>query len=191
MMRRPNLSAHPFLDVRPVWVAGGALAVVALVLSTVSVAELVRERRTERAAAAKLTQLQARRTELTAKVEAANRKLAAVPWKKLQGETESLQGVVARRRLVWSQLLGDLERVVPWDIRLVSIAPTVGKEGEVRVAISGIATGREAWLKLLAVLFTDRSFSDPLPSSEDAPSASNSQGYKFVLAVNYWPGGRP
>jgi hypothetical protein len=189
-MRRPNLSAHPFLDVRPVWVAGGALAVVALVLSTVSLGELVRERRTERAAAARLGQLQAKRTELAAKVEADNRKLAAVNWKKLQLETESLQDVVARRKLVWSQLLADLERVVPWDIRLVSIAPTVAKEGNVRVAIAGIATGREAWLKLVAVLFTDRSFSDPLPSSEEAPSASNSQGYKFQLTVNYWPGRR-
>jgi len=189
-MRRPNLSAHPFLDVRPVWVAGGALAVVALVLSTVSLSEILRERRTERAAAARLGELKAKRTELAAKVEAGNRKLAAVSWKKLQFETESLQGVVARRSLIWSQLLGDLERVVPWEIRLVSIAPTIGKEGNVRVAISGIATGREAWLKLLAVLFTDRCFSDPLPSSEEAPSASNSQGYKFQLTVSYWPGGR-
>jgi hypothetical protein len=189
-MRRPNLSTHPFLDVRPVWVAGGALAVAALVLTGVSVGELVRERRTEKDAVTKLGQLQAKRTELTAKVEADNRQLAAVSWKKLQLETQSLQDVVARRKLVWSQLLADLERVVPWDIRLVSITPTVSKEGEVRVAISGVATGREAWLKLLAVLFTDRSFSEPLPSAEEAPSASNSLGYKFQLTLRYWPGGQ-
>ena len=188
--RRPNLAAHPFLDVRPVWVAGAVLAVAALVLTGVSVGDLVRERRTERDAAAKLARLQAKRAELGAQVEAANRRLAAVGWKKLQLETNSLQNVVARRRLVWSQLLADLERVVPWDIRLVSIIPAVSPDGDVRVAISGIATGREAWLKLLAVLFTDRRFSDPLPTGEEVPSASNSQGYKFQLSFRYWTEGR-
>jgi Tfp pilus assembly protein PilN len=123
-------------------------------------------------------------------VEAANRRLAAVSWKKLQFETASLQDVVARRRLVWSQLLADLERVMPREIRLVSIMPSVSREGNARVAISGVATSREAWLKLLAVLFTDRKFSDPMPSSEEAPSASNSQGYKFQLTFTYLAEGR-
>ena len=50
---------------------------------------------------------------------------------------------------------------------------------------------REAWLKLLAVLFTDSKFSDPLPRSEEAPSATNGKGYQFDLTVRYWSGGRP
>ena len=98
---------------------------------------------------------------------------------------------MARRKLVWSQLLADLERVVPWDIRLVSITPSVAKDGSVQIGLDGVATGRDAWLKLLAVLFADPKFSDPLPRSEEAPSASNGQGYRFSLTVRYWPEGRP
>ena len=37
--------------------------------------------------------------------------MTAVGWKKLQVETAAMQDVVARRRLVWSQLLADLEPV--------------------------------------------------------------------------------
>ncbi len=190
-MHRPNLAARPFLDVRPVWVAGGLLAFAGLVLTGVSLGELLHEHRAEKNAAATLAGLQAKRTELAEKVAADNRELAAVSWKKLQFETDSLRQVVSRRGLVWSQMLADLERIVPWDVRLVSIVPAVDKGGEVKLALSGIATGRQAWLKMVSVLFTDRSFSDPLPSGETAPSATNSQGYRFELTVTYWPKGRP
>ena len=190
-MTRPNLASSPFLDVRPVWLTGAVLVVLALTLSTVSLTELVAARRREASAAELLGQTQSRRAELAARVERGNRELAAVPWKKLQQETTSMQVVVGRHKLVWSQLLVDLERVVPWDVRLVQITPAVDKKGAIQVGVRGLTTGREAWLRLLAVLFTDSRFSDPLPRSEEAPSATNAKGYEFDLTVRYWPGGRP
>ena len=96
-------------------------------------------------------------------METNNRKLAGVRWKALQAETVAMQEVVARRTLVWSQLLAEFERLVPWDVRLLSIAPTIDKNGSVLVGLSGVAASREAWLKLVALLFVDRKFSEPLP----------------------------
>jgi len=190
-VRRPNLAAKPFLDVRPVWLTGAVLATMALVLTGLSLAEFVRARGRELAAADVLRRTQARRAELAAQVEAGNRELAAVSWKKLQLETSSLQVVVGRRKLVWSQLLADLERVTPWNVRLVSINPTVDKDGRVHLELQGLATDRAGWLKMLAVLFTDSNFSEPLPKSEEAPSPTNGKGYRFLLSVRYWPEGRP
>jgi hypothetical protein len=190
-MRRPNLASSQFLDVRPVIVFGASLALVALVLTGISLGELVQARGKERAYAVALRRTDARRTELVTAVEGVNRRLAGVAWKKLQVETTAMEGVVARRKLVWSQLLADLERVVPWDVRLLSINPSVDQNGSVVVVLNGVATGREAWLKLLAVLFTDRRFSDPVPNSEEAPSATNGLGYRFQLTTRYWPEGRP
>ena len=191
MRGRPNLASSPLLDVRPVLVVGGALALVAVVLTGISLGEFIRARGTEKAAASALVRLQARRAELAAKVEATNRKLAGVGWKALQVETAAMQEVVARRTLVWSQLLAEFERLVPWDIRLVSIAPTIDKNGTVLVGLSGVAVSREAWLKLVALLFVDPKFSEPLPTAEESPSANNGQGHRFSLTVRYWPGGRP
>jgi hypothetical protein len=190
-MHRPNLASTQFLDARPVLVAGAALAVVALALSAISLGEVFRAHGREKNYAATLQRLETRRSELVTQVEQANRQLADVGWKKLQTETTALTGVVARRKLVWSQLLADLERVIPWDVRLVNITPSVDKDGSVLINLTGVATGREAWLKLLAALFTDPKFSDPMPRSEEAPSATNGQGYRFTLSVHYWPGGRP
>lgn len=191
MKQRPNLASNPQLDVRPVLVAGVALGLVAVVLTAISLSGFIRARGTEKAAESALVRLQARRTELVTKVETINRKLAGVRWKALQAETVAMQEVVARRTLVWSQLLAEFERLVPWDVRLLSIAPTIDKNGSVLVGLSGVAASREAWLKLVALLFVDRKFSEPLPTSEESPSATNGQGHRFSLTVRYWPEGRP
>ena len=191
MKQRPNLASNPQLDVRPVLVAGVALGLVAVVLTAISLSGFIRARGTEKAAESALVRLQARRTELVTKVETIDRKLAGVRWKALQAETVAMQEVVARRTLVWSQLLAEFERLVPWDVRLLSIAPTIDKNGSVLVGLSGVAASREAWLKLVALLFVDRKFSEPLPTSEESPSATNGQGHRFSLTVRYWPEGRP
>ena len=189
-MKRPNLAASPFLDTRPVWVTGCALAVAALSLSVASLFDFVAVRGREKAVVESFRRVQVRRAEVVRQVETRNRRLAAVSWKQLQLETASVQGVVARRQLVWSVLLGDLERVVPWNVRLTQITPRVDKTGAIEVQLEGLATDREAWLKLVAILFADSKFSDPLPRFEEAPSAGNLKGYRFALDVRYRPEGR-
>ncbi len=189
-MRRPNLASNQFLDVRPVVVVAAVLTLAALGLTAVSLAEFFRARGREKEYAGALARMESRRSELVAKVEQTNRQMAAVGWKKLQAETAAMQEVVARRALVWSQLLADLERTIPWDVRLTSIVPTIDKDGSVVVGLTGIATGRPAWLKLLARFFTDPKFSKPIPNNEEAPSATNGLGYRFQLTVHYWPEGR-
>jgi hypothetical protein len=190
VIERPNLASRPFLDSRPVWVAGGALAVIALVLTGVNLWELVSAQGAERALEAEERTLRTRYAELTVGVEAADRRLAAVGWRQLEADATTMQEVVARRQVAWSRLLVDLERVVPWDARLVSVVPTIDDKGVVVVSLTGVATGRDAWLRLLGRCFADASFSEPVPSSEEAPSASNTLGYRFQLRVRYWPEGR-
>jgi Tfp pilus assembly protein PilN len=190
-MQRPNLAGKPFLNTRPVWLAGIVMAVVALILSAISITDAFTAHSSERLQAQKLQSLLATRAELLKKIDAANRDLARVPWKKLQVETSSLQGVVARRQLSWSTLLVDLEQVLPWDTRLTSIRPSILENGGIGLSLAGVAATRQAWLHLIAVLFTDPRFSDPVPLSEEAPASSGIQGYVFQLKVTYWPGGRP
>lgn len=190
MIQRPNLAKQRFLDTRPVWLAAGALAVIAVVLTGLSVRELVSVQGDERALRARLESLVEKRARLRTEVEAANRHLATVPWKKLRTEATSLATVVAQRNFLWSVLLADLEHLLPWNTRLVSISPTFEKEGPISIALTGIATDRAAWLQLLARCFVDPHFSTPVPASETAPGATNAQGYRFQFSVTYFPEGR-
>jgi Tfp pilus assembly protein PilN len=191
VIERPNLARRPFLDSRPVWVAGGVLAAIAVVLTGVNLWEFVSAQGAERALEAEERSLRTRYAALEAEVQAADRRLAAVSWRRLEADVRTMQEVVARRRVAWSRLLVDLERVVPWDVRLVSIVPMVDDNGAVQVTLTGVATGRDAWLRLLGRCFADSSFSEPVPGSEEAPSAGNTLGYRFQLRVRYWPEGRP
>jgi hypothetical protein len=102
-----------------------------------------------------------------------------------------MQQLVVQRAALWTSLFADLERVLPWDTRLLSITPQTGEGGEILVSLSGVAADRTAWLKLLGRFFTDSRFSDPIPRSEEAPGEQNAVGYKFTLLVRYWPEGRP
>ena len=190
-MRRPNLARERFENGRPVWVLGGVLAFLAAILSVVTLVEVLGVRGVEQTQLKRVDQLQAQRLKLQQAVTASNRQLASIGWRKLQTEVETLQGVVARRQVSWSRMLADLERVVPWDVRLVSISPGIQKDGGMRLQLQAIAVSRGAWLSLLARLFSDPQFSDPVPEVEESPVSSGAQGYVVALSVRYWPEGRP
>jgi len=190
-MQRPNLAARPFEDSRPVWLTAGALGALALVFSLASIAEFVSAHGAERSLTERLDQLEKSRKELVAEVDSTNRELQRVSWSQLTLESESLGKVLAGRGFSWSQLLSDLERVLPWDARLTSVAPRLREKGGVEISLVGLAASREGWLRLIARLFADERFSDPLPLSEEAPASTGGLGYKFQLRVRYWPEGRP
>jgi type IV pilus assembly protein PilN len=191
VIRRPNLASRPFLDTRPVTAVGVALAIVAIGLTTVSVADFLSERGEETQLAESVRELEARRATLLGEIATLDRQLARTPWKKLKAETASMQHLIVQGGSIWSTLFADLERVLPWDTRLLSIDPRSGETGEITVTLSGVAADRAAWLKLLGRLFTDSRFSDPIPRSEESPGERNAVGFTFVLSVRYWPEGRP
>jgi len=190
-MQRPNLAARPFEDRRPVWLTAAALGAAALALSFASIGEFVSAHGAERSLTERLTRLEKRRKELGATVDSTNRELQRVNWSQLRLESESLGKAFAGRSFSWSELLLDLERVLPWDTRLTSVAPRLREDGEVEIALVGLAAGRDGWLRLLARLFADKKFSNPMPLSEEAPASTGGLGYKFQLRVRYWPEGRP
>jgi Tfp pilus assembly protein PilN len=171
-------------------VAGGVLAAIALVLTSVNLWEFVSAQGAERALETEEQALRTRFATLQKEVQDADRRLAVVSWRQLEADAGRMEEVAARRRVAWSRLLVDLERVVPWDARLVSVAPTIDEKGVVRVDLTGVAAGRDSWLRLLGRCFADAKFSEPVPASEEAPSASNTLGYRFQLRVRYWPEGR-
>lgn len=191
MRERPNLAARPFVDRRPVVLASALLAVLALVLSAVTVSEFVTARGEEQALAARLGELERRRSEVAAQARTLDAALQGVRWKELEREAASLRKILAARNLSWSRMLGDLERALPWDVRLITVSPQAREGGSCEVTLLGYASGRAAWLTLLGRLFADERFANPIPVAEEAPGPTNSLGHKFQIKVTYWPEGRP
>lgn len=186
-MRRPNLASRPFLNTRPVWVVAGCIWVVGLALTAYSAADFLSVRGQEKDAGARFAALSQKASELSRQAAALNRELSQVNWKKLKLEVDSVAHAASQRQLRWGRLLSDLEAVLPWDVRLLSINPTVDASGTVTVTLEGVAVSREAWLKFLSRLIEDPRFVNPLPRQEQAPGTGNATGYAFSLAVTYKP----
>ncbi|MCS7181960.1 MAG: PilN domain-containing protein [Thermoanaerobaculum sp.] len=186
-MRRPNLAQQPFLNTRPVWVVSTLAWLCALGLSAYAVVDFLSVRGQERHAAQRLQALSARATALNQEAKALSRELSAVNWRKLKAEVDAVASAASQRQLRWGPLLASLEAVLPWDVRLISITPTATPEG-LTVTLEGVATNREAWLRLLTNLLRDPRFANPVPQEEQAPGSGGAVGYGFSLKVTYQPG---
>jgi Tfp pilus assembly protein PilN len=182
----PNLATRPFLNTRPVWlvtaVAGAAtLILIALNLHLFLVANraLVDETATRDALLAKHQRLEA---EVRRDVEA----LEKVPWRSLSRRVDATNLILHEHAFSWLGMLDDIERVMPYDLRLTRISPSVGVDGAV-LSLALIAHNRDAMLELLDNLVADPRFSEPTPSKESTPEDNSAAAYVMQLRVNYHP----
>jgi hypothetical protein len=85
----------------------------------------------------------------------------------------------------WLTLLGDVERVMPYQVRLTRIGPAISSDG-IKLSLEGVARTREAMLELFENLIADEAFADTLPKAEMTPEEGE-VGYSFTLIVDYHP----
>jgi Tfp pilus assembly protein PilN len=182
----PNLATRPFLNTRPVWlvtVVAGALTVILLALNLrlflVANRALVDETATRDVLLERHLSLE---TVVRKDVEALER----VPWRSLTRRVDATNLILREHSFSWLGMLDDIERVMPYDVRLTKIAPSVGADGAL-LSLALIAHNRDAMLELLDNLVADPRFSDPTPSTESTPEESTTATYVMNLRVNYHP----
>jgi Tfp pilus assembly protein PilN len=112
--------------------------------------------------------------------------LEKVPWRSLTRRVDATNLILREHAFSWLGMLDDIERVMPYDVRLTRIAPSVGAD-EVILSLALIAHSRDAMLQLLDNLVADPRFSDPTPSTESTPEDNTTAAYVMILRVNYHP----
>lgn len=187
-MMTPNLATSPFLNNRPVWLVAIAALVVALVFLGVNVHLYLKDTRLEGELATEESRLNSAKSGHEEMLRADISRLDRVQWRSLHRQVEQLNLIVRQRNFSWLGLLADVEQVLPREVRLVRIAPSV-REEEVVLDLNAIARSREAMLELLENMIEDEHFQDPLPSIEVSPELSATGAYEFVLEVRYLPEG--
>ena len=65
------------------------------------------------------------------------------PWRSLAARVNAANAILREHAFSWLQMLNDIERVMPYDVRLTKIAPSVGSDG-VALSIEVIARNRDA-----------------------------------------------
>ncbi len=112
--------------------------------------------------------------------------LEKVPWRSLASRVSGTNLVLREWGFSWLDLLDDIEAVMPREVRVIRIGPSVGPD-EVTLNLMVVARSRDAMIELLQNLINDPSFSQPIPIHEGFPEESRTAGYDLTLRVNYHP----
>jgi Tfp pilus assembly protein PilN len=185
-MITPNLSTRPFLNTRPVWLVTAVAGLAALILLALDLRLVFVANRTLVNESARLDALVVRHRELKAEVTRDVEDLKRVPWRSLTRRVDATNLILSEHAFSWLGMLDDVERVMPYDVRLTRITPNVSPDGVI-LSLELIALNREAMLELLDNLVADQRFSNPTPSTESTPEENSSAAYEMSLRVNYDP----
>ena len=185
-MIAPNLATRPFLNTRPVWLVTAVAGALTLILLAFNLRLFIVANRTLVDETATRNALLERHQSLEAEVRRDVEALEKVPWRSLTHRVDATNLILREHAFSWLGMLDDIERVMPYDVRLTRISPGVGTDGAI-LSLALIAHNRDAMLELLDNLVADPRFSDPTPSMETTPEENSTAAYVMNIRVNYHP----
>ena len=181
-----NLASEPFRKDRPYLVATAAAAALlsGLLIYQVVLGWIERDQRLE----------------LNASVERAERTLNALRqddarWAGAFRKPENaeaadyaifLNGLIMRKAISWSRIFGDLERVVPHNVRLIAIRPQLNLDNQILLDMTVAAAAPEPVVDMLMRLEGSSLFGATAMTGWVPPSQSDPL-YRYRVNVNYAP----
>lgn len=178
-----NLASRPYRDYRPLYavVVVVSLAIFFLMLNNAETGyRYLRDTKTTRAHIDTIEH-QADLEERTTRE--LDQRLRAVNVRLLAAQTQFANARLAERAFSWSELLDRLERVLPDDVRIESVAPSFAKNGMVHLSLACFGKNGQSMVHTIDRLNRDPYFSNPFPNAEE----HTPEGYRFGLAVDYRP----
>lgn len=178
-----NLASRPYRDERSfiAVVVVGSLLIAYLTLTNFDT--WYRYRNETQETRSKIAALEKQAADERARTDTLNQRIRGVDVKKLAAQTQFANTQLAQRAFSWSELLDHLERVLPDFVRIESIAPTFGDNGDVTLTLQCVARDPDGLLKTLTRFNQDPQFSRAFPANEDHIP----DGYRFTLGVLYRP----
>lgn len=144
-----NLASQPYQDVRSFlmrWgAATGALALFTLILLGTAFAGWWGSRDVS----ANITQMRDEMRQLDADKAAAEALLAQPQKHDILERSRFVNGLITRRAFSWTQLFVDLEKIMPPQVRVVSLEPEASSENEVALKLLVEGDSRERALELV------------------------------------------
>lgn len=180
-----NLASDPFRRDRPVLVGSALLVGVLAFLLILQVGVIIRARAQAGDTRAMLDRLNGQ----LAKVKAEQAKLDATLSKPENAEvlerSQFLNGLIERKAISWTRIFADLEKVVPANVRLVSVKlPQVNAENQVQLDMMVGAESFVPVLELLRRLEASPQFG-PYSVINSLPPSQTDKLWKYRVSVSY------
>jgi len=178
-----NLASRPFRRDRAVVV--GSLAVCAALVATLAV--LISLIMADRAQSADVRGELSRLNRHILAVQAEQAKVDAVLRQPENAEVLErsvfLNELLLRKGISWTRIFADLEEIVPYNVKIIQIRPSVHDQ----VVSLDMAVGSESpgpVIDLMRAFGDSKIFSNPQPKSYQAPSQSEPL-YRYQISVDY------
>ncbi len=184
----PNLASRPKLNTRPVWLVVACAGTLALILAAVNIRLYVASSQEMSEQIVRRDALQTRRDALADELGAHASVLDKVPWGPFGARVMAVNTVLAEHQFSWTGLLDHLANVLPWQVRMVSVSPSLSEDGA-RLAVTAVSKDRSGFLELLDRMVEDPHFDEPIPKRESWPEGGKTVEYFFTMSAEYLPQG--
>lgn len=184
-MRIPiNLASQPFRRDRAVLVAAGAIGVLLMVLLVFLISlnslESGQVSETRRQIAALESQIKA-----TAAAQGTEDAILRRPENaEVLERSLFLNALLYRKGISWTRIFADLEKVAPYNVRIISIRPTVDPRNQILLDMTVASQSPEPAIELLKSLESSPLFGSVYLHSRLPPTQTDPL-YRYHLSVNY------
>jgi len=178
-----NLAAKPYRDYRPYFavMAIGWLLVALMALNNLDT--WYRYQHDTKTTRDEIASLQHQAEVEQQKLQASEQRMRGINVPLMSAQTKFVNSVLAERAFSWSELLDRLERVLPDDVRLVSISPSFNKSGLVHLTLACIGKNSLSMVSTIDRFNADPHFARAFPGSE----TNNEGSFDFNISVDYRP----
>ncbi len=161
-----NLASQPYQDLRRfLWRWGLALLAVA-VMSVALVYAAVSQYRAWRSTNAAAARLRQQIAEIDREHAAAAAYLDQPAHRGTRDRSQFLNGLIARKAFSWTLVMADLEKIMPAELHVVSIKPTVNDENELQISLEVAGRTRDPGLELVRRMEQSPDFRDAYVENE-------------------------
>jgi type IV pilus assembly protein PilN len=179
-----NLASQPFQRVRAMLLA--SVAVSLLLVATLGA--LISLILTDRAQVADVRQDVGRLNRQIRQAEAEQAKLATVLTRPENAEVLErsvfINTLLYRKGISWTRIFSDLEKTVPYNVRIVAIRPTLDARNQVVLDMTVASESPEPEIQLLIALQDSPLFGQVLQQQSQPPMQADPL-YRYRLTVNY------
>jgi Tfp pilus assembly protein PilN len=179
-----NLGSEPFRRDRPMFVASICVGVLQVALLALLISMAISDESQMAETKAELQRLEAE----SQKVGAEQAALEAVLREPLNAEALEkslfLNLLLYRKGISWTKIFDDLEKVMPYNVRLVSIRPQVDGENRILLDMTIAAASSESVIDMLRRLEGSDLFGGTAVHNSSPPSQTDPE-FKFRISANY------
>ena len=185
-MRSPiNLASQPFRRDRPILVASGALALAMVVLlsALVYISSMERGQLTDaRAEIAKLERQVATLSTSQSRLEGVLRKPENA---EVLERSLFLNALLFRKGISWTRIFADLEKAVPYNVRVMSIRPSVNARNQITLDMLVGADNQVPAIELLKNLEASPVFGHDVKLWNSIPPSQTEPMWRFRVSMTY------